>query len=106
LLREADSDPVRTKRAVEVMERNITHLVDVTRKVEALARIGERQDDPVAQTMSVSAVASQAARQLRDMADARGVELRVSADLPTITTDVGRLELIFINLMSNGIKYA
>ncbi len=106
LLREADSDPVRTKRAVEVMERNITHLVDVTRKVEALARIGERQDDPVAQAVSVSAVASQAARQLRDMADARGVELRVTPDLPTITTDVGRLELIFINLMSNGIKYA
>jgi signal transduction histidine kinase len=40
------------------------------------------------------------------MADARGVTLHISGDLPTLTTDVGRLELVFVNLLSNAIKYS
>jgi signal transduction histidine kinase len=40
------------------------------------------------------------------MADARGVEIRVLNPLPTLTIDVGRLELTFVNLLSNAIKYS
>jgi signal transduction histidine kinase len=45
-------------------------------------------------------------RQLRDMADGRGVELRIADSFPTLTIDVAVLELILINLVSNAIKYA
>ena len=51
-------------------------------------------------------VAQEAARQLREMADARRVEIRIAADLPTLTADVGRLELVFVNLLSNAVKYS
>jgi signal transduction histidine kinase len=40
------------------------------------------------------------------MAAARGVELLVAPDMPTAIVDVSRLELILMNLVSNGIKYS
>jgi two-component system OmpR family sensor kinase len=40
------------------------------------------------------------------MADARAVEIRIADGLPTLTVDVGRLELAFVNLLSNAIKYS
>ena len=63
-------------------------------------------DNPVVQEVSSGTVAAEAARQLREMADARGVEIRVLDALPTLTIDVGRLELTFVNLLSNAIKYS
>ena len=56
--------------------------------------------------MSLTAVANEAARQLREMADARGVEIRIAENLSTLTVDVGRLELALLNLLSNAIKSA
>jgi two-component system OmpR family sensor kinase len=44
--------------------------------------------------------------QLREMADARGVEVRVADGLPALTIDVARLELALVNLLSNAIKYS
>ena len=40
------------------------------------------------------------------MAEARGVEIRVDEGLPIVTVDVGRLELAFVNLLSNAIRYS
>jgi signal transduction histidine kinase len=40
------------------------------------------------------------------MADSRHVEVRLAPDLPTVTLDVARAELILINLVSNAIKYS
>jgi signal transduction histidine kinase len=106
LLRQASLDPPRIQRTLDIMERNLSHLVDLTRKIEALSRLREGNDDPVVQEVSLSAVANEAVRQLREMADARDVELRVAANLPDFTVDVGRLELALVNLLSNSIKYA
>jgi signal transduction histidine kinase len=106
ILRRADPSSDQAKRTLDVLDRNITHLIDMTRKVEVLARIGTTQDGPVLQEVSVSTVAAEAARQLRDMAEARGVDLRIDEGGPLLTVDVGRLELVLLNLMSNGIKYS
>src|SRR4030095_4343748 len=70
------------------------------------ARMHNEGDNPVIQEVSSGTVAAEAARQLREMADARGVEIRVLDVLPTLTVDVGRLELTFLNLLSNAIKYS
>ncbi len=82
------------------------HLVDLTLKLEALARVQAGGDNLVVQQVSATAVVQEVARQLREMADSRGVDIRISATLPTLTADVGRLELAFVNLLSNAIKYS
>ncbi len=106
LLRQAPIEPARVTRTLELMERNVAHLVEMTHKLERLARIREGDDDPVVQEVSVTAVAQQAARQLREMAESKDVRVYVADDLPTLTVDVGRLELTFVNLLSNAIKYS
>ena len=106
LLDRAELDETRMRRTVAAMQRNVKHLVDLTHKLESVARIRQFGDSPVVQEVDATTVAREAARQLREMADARGVELRVADGLPRLTIDVGRLELALLNLLSNGIKYS
>jgi signal transduction histidine kinase len=80
--------------------------VDLTHKLESIARMQGSGDDAVVQEVSLGSVAQEAARQLREMADARGVEIRIADSLPTVTVDPGRLELILLNLLSNAVKYS
>jgi signal transduction histidine kinase len=105
LLGQADLDPASARRTIEIVQRSVTHLIDLTHKLEAVARIEPSLDNAVVQAVDVSTVVEEAARQLREMAEARGVEIRVSNDLPKLAIDVGRLELVFVNLLSNAIKY-
>src|SRR5262245_12728392 len=106
LLRRFDLDADRRDRTFATVERNIQHLVDLTLKLETVARVRDGGDNVVVQAVSATAVVQEAARQLREMADSHGVEIRISATLPTLTVDVGRLELAFVNLLSNAIKYS
>jgi len=97
----------RAQRTLDVVERNVAHLVDLTWKLEAMARLHEGAGDSVVtQTVSLGTVAREAARQLRDMADLRGVDIRIAETTPEIAIDVGRLELTLVNLFSNAIKYS
>ena len=106
LLKVEGLDQARTHRTHEIVERSVDQLVALTQKLETIARMNDAADNPIDQEVSVATVASEAARQLREMADARSVEIRVSETLPTVTVDVGRLELALVNLLSNGIKYS
>lgn len=106
LLQRPDLDGARTARLWDAMERNVAQLVEVTRKLEAVARLGGGLDTPVLQAVALTTVAEEAARQLRDVAEARGVTIAIAPDLPEILVDVGRLELALVNLLSNGIKYS
>jgi signal transduction histidine kinase len=106
LLRDAHDSPLLAQRTLDVMDRSVAHLIDLTGKIESIARMRDDGDGPVAQEVSVAAVAEEAARQLRDMADARGVEIRIEPELPVIVVDVGRLEMVLLNLLSNALKYA
>ena len=106
LLRRPGLDQQRTERTLAAVERNVEHLVELTRKLEMLARMQSNGDNPVIQEVAASTIAQEAARQLREMADARGVIIQIADDLPTVTVDVGRLELVFLNLLSNAVKYS
>ena len=106
LLARARLDDERFARTLQIVQRNIAQMSELTLKLESIARVRGGHDSPVLQFVPVGTVAQEAARQLREMADARGVEIRVAADLPTLTIDVGRLELVFVNLLSNAIKYS
>jgi signal transduction histidine kinase len=106
LLRLPDLDPPRAERTLAAIERNVQHLVDLTHKLETIARVHSHDDNVIVQEVSATAVVQEAARQLREMAEARGVDIRVADDLPTLLVDVGRLELLLVNLLSNAVKYA
>jgi signal transduction histidine kinase len=91
---------------LEMMTRNIAVLVDMTQKLERLARLDGGGDTPSLQSLSLGTIAHEAARQLRDMADARGVTIQIADGMPDVIVDVGRLELALVNLLSNAIKYS
>jgi len=106
LLREAKLDPSHIDRTLATVDRNVRRLIELTQKLEALARVRSSGDNAVVQTVSVGTVAQEAARQLAEMATARGVQIRIGDTQTALTVDVGRLELAFVNLLSNAIKYA
>jgi signal transduction histidine kinase len=91
---------------LEMMTRNIAVLVDMTQKLERLARLDGGGDTPSLQSLSLGTIAHEATRQLRDMADARGVTIQIADGMPDVIVDVGRLELALVNLLSNAIKYS
>lgn len=90
-----------------VMERNVLRLAQLMEQLEMLSRLQGSQPNRIdMQQTEVSAVAWEVARQLREMADARGVDILVDEPLPTLLIDTARLELILMNLVSNAVKYS
>ena len=90
---------------VDLIARNVKHASTVTRGLARLAQAENALDSPGEQKIEVDAIAKEVVRQLSEMAESRGVTLRVMDDLPLMTVDAGKLELVLINLVSNAIKY-
>lgn len=100
----ADTDQ---QRLAVTLERNIVRLGEVTGKLERLARLTRSTDGaPNDQTVDLSTVAQDVAAQLADMADVRGVTFEIAPDLPLLTADAGRVELVLMNLLANAVKYS
>jgi signal transduction histidine kinase len=95
-----------SSRMMDIFERSLARLTDVTGKLERLARI-DRQTDlaPNERRVDLTEVAHEVAGQLAEVAVARGVDVRVVSELPVLRMDPMRAELIFINLLGNAIKY-
>jgi signal transduction histidine kinase len=91
---------------VDLIARNVKHASAVTRGLARLAQVEHALDSPGEQRIEVDAIAKEVVRQLADMAEARGVALRVADGVPPMTLDAGKLELVLINLVSNAIKYS
>lgn len=101
-----DASKADAPRWFAVMQRSVEHMVRLIHDLEQLSRARAALDTPAQQRVEVGAVAHEVARQLREMADPRGVELAIAPDLPTLHVDAARLELVLMNLVSNAIKYA
>jgi len=71
LLRRPDLAPERAERTWDAVERTVNHLIELTHKLETVARMHGIDDSMLTQNVSLTTVAGEAARQLRDMADAR-----------------------------------
>jgi signal transduction histidine kinase len=100
-------DTARQEHLFAVMERNIVKLTQLMEQLESLSRLRtDRTDAPDVQCTDVTTIAWEVARQLREMADARGVDIHVTEPLPELVIDVARLELVLMNLMSNAVKYS
>ena len=97
-------EPQRLEQVSGIIRNNVERLSWLINNVQRLARLDEPVDVPTRQRVEVTTLANEACRQLEDMAAARGVSLNVQPALPAIDADPARLELILLNLVSNGIK--
>jgi signal transduction histidine kinase len=104
---EADrGDTERHDHFLKVIERNVLRLTQQMEQLEGLSRLQTSAGDaPDVQRTDVASVVWEVTRQLREMADARGVEIQVGEGMPSLLIDMARLELILMNLISNAIKY-
>jgi signal transduction histidine kinase len=95
-------------RLVELLERNVQHLATLTNRLAHLSRLDASADNVHTQLVSLDTVVREVVRQLRDMAEARGVAIDIDDSLASAETlvDVASLELALINLVSNAIKYS
>jgi len=91
---------------VDMLQRNVVRLSDVSGKLERLARLTRQEQAPNDQRIDLVSVGRDVARQLSDMADVRGVRFEIADDLPVLTADVGRVELVLANLLANAVKYS
>jgi signal transduction histidine kinase len=104
---EGDTDAALRARLIGALERNVTRMIDLIGTITKMTSLAAADDArPGVQRVSVSTVAQEAARQLREMAGERQVDVIIARDLPSVTVDVGRLELLLSNLLSNAIKYS
>ena len=105
LLRE-DMSPEGTQRVASLIHDSVDRIVDQVRVLERLTAEERPVTTPTRQEIDVTALARDLAEQLSEMAEARGVEVRVAPDLPVVESDLHLLEMIFLNLVANGIKYS
>lgn len=100
-------DSEKQQHLFDVLERNARALMDMMEKLEVVSRLHTGSTEtPDVQVVDVGSIGREVGRQLREMADARHVEVTVADGLPSIAVEVARLELILVNLVSNAIKYS
>ena len=89
------------------LERNVERLADVAAKLERLARLTRTSEVALnEQAVNLGMLVADVARQLGEMAEARGVRIEIADALPTLLVDSGRAELVMMNLLANAVKYA
>jgi signal transduction histidine kinase len=91
-------------RMMDIFDRSVAHLAEITDKLERLARI-TRATMPSEQ-VDLTSLAGGVAQQLEDMATARDVHVRVHEHLPVLQIDAVRAELVFVNVIANAIKFS
>jgi signal transduction histidine kinase len=94
-------------RMMDIFDRSVLRLADVTGKLERLARVSRATDLSLSERrVNLTEVAHAVAAQLHDAATAQGVDVRVHPRLPEVWLDPARAELIFLNLIANAIKFS
>ncbi|MDQ6872266.1 MAG: sensor histidine kinase [Gemmatimonadota bacterium] len=83
-------------RNTETMKVSLENLVELSRMGEDVRR---------SRHVALPQAAAEVARQLREAARARGVEIKLAPDLPPVDVSAAAFELILSNLIANAIKY-
>jgi signal transduction histidine kinase len=91
-------------RFVQMVHENAEGLQRVLNDLEALSRID--RDTRQRRNVLLPQAAAEAVRQLREPAQARGVEIHITDDLPNVEVDAAAVELALTNYLSNAIKYS
>ena len=88
----------------KMVHENAAELQRVLNDLEALSRV--ETDARQRRNVLLPQAAIEAARQLRDAAQARGVKVQITDDLPNVEVDAAAVELALVNYISNAIKYS
>jgi signal transduction histidine kinase len=99
-------DPQRLAKVAATVRASADRLSWLVENLQRLAQMRDAADVPSQQRIELTQLAEEVARQLGEMANARRVEIRVAADLPSLVADPARLELVLLNLVANAIKYS
>jgi signal transduction histidine kinase len=103
LIAEPWLEAVQRERFVQMVRDNTDALQRVLDNLETLSRI--ESDTRQRRNVLLPQAAAEAARQLREPADAKGVNIELD-DLPPVEVDAAAVELCLMNYLSNAIKYA
>lgn len=104
MLSEAWVEGAERKRFEEIVARNADGLQRVLANLEALTAV--QTDSRKGRNILLPEAANEAVRELREVAQAKGVEVRVADDMPAIEVDAATVELCLMNYVSNAIKYS
>jgi signal transduction histidine kinase len=104
LLEESWLDPSQRERFLHMIGENVEGIEAMLGNLLVLSRLENRvrQHRHVRLPQAVAEVV----RQLREMARANGVTVKLADDLPDVEVDAAVIELSLTNYVSNGIKYA
>ena len=87
-----------------IIATNAEGLERVLANLEALSQT--QSDARHCRNVLLPEAAVEAVRELREVAQAKGVDVRVADDLPPIEVDAAAVELCLMNYVSNAIKYS
>lgn len=103
-LSEAWFDASQRKELDAVIARNAESLIRVLANLDSMSR--SQSDSRQGRNVLLPEVASEAVQELKEAALAKGVDVRIADDLPSIEVDAATVELCLMNYVSNGIKYS
>jgi len=108
LMATSDAGDARQKRLAAMVQAAVKQMQQLLEGVEKLSS-GEpagRTSSASVQDVDLGSVARDAAKQLENLSQARQVQVRIGEGLPSIAADIAKIEMIFMNLISNCIKYS
>jgi signal transduction histidine kinase len=103
-LSEAWFDASQRKELDAVIARNAESLIRVLANLDSMSR--SQSDSRQGRNVLLPEVATEAVQELKEAALAKGVDVRIADDLPSIEVDAATVELCLMNYVSNGIKYS
>lgn len=104
LLLDLELSPAQRADLAGVVVRNADNMRLVLENLLELARL--ESDVRTQRHVLLGAAVFEATRQMRDMAASRAVEISVVGELPAVEINAAAIELCFMNLLSNSIKYS
>jgi len=101
-------DPATVPRAAFEVLDSAEQAIRLINDLLDLSRLDEDRLKPIIRAVEPSAMAKRAMVRVTPAADAKGIDLQLSADpdLPSCATDTNRVEQILVNLLGNAIKYS